>query len=424
MFLTDSYKLSHWTQYPPGMTWAQSYLESRGGVYDEVVFFGLQYYLYLYLEHGAPSSAEVEYAAQLASLHGLPFNRAGWDYIAELGYLPLKIYAVPEGSVHKPGKVLMTVESTDPACAWLVSWVETLLLKVWYPCTVASKSLHVRRIMEQYYPGESWRYAYHNFGDRGSSSVETAAIGGAAHLTQFLGTDNFGALTLVHGHYDMECAGYSIPATEHSTVTSWGRFREFEMYESYLESCKGRSMAACVLDSYNLYDAVRWVCTYLKERVESPEYPTFVLRPDSGNPIEVLPKMIKIMEECGVAGAQAPDGYLFEKFRIIWGDGITPEIIDIILEHMREGGYSARNFAFGSGGDLMQNVTRDTCKFAFKMCAAVVNGQEIEVYKAPSLDLGKMSKRGRQTLPEEYLRFYNGAMRNVTTFADVRKASA
>ena len=403
--LSDSYKYSHHDQLEPGTEIMHSYMSSRGGQYEKIPVVGLQYYIKQYLLHPI-SMADIDEAEEAITAHGEPFNRAGWIHILvhHNGYLPISSKAVPEGTVMNPHDVMLTIENTDTMVPWLTSWLETLLLKIWYPMTVAAKSLAVREALELFHiktVGNTLGvpFAFHNFGDRGSSSVESAAIAGAAHLTQFMGTDNFNATMLVRKNYQEHMAGFSIPATEHSTVTSWGREREYNMIEYYLERNKGKPIIACVLDSFNIYKAVHFVTTSLKEKIESEDYPIFVIRPDSGEPIQVISAIISVMETNGVAFTTNDLGYkLFNKYRIIWGDGVTPETISEILNFAKSQGYAASNFAFGSGGDLCQNVTRDTCKFAFKCSAAVVNGVERDVFKDPITDAGKTSLKGRQTV--------------------------
>lgn len=424
--LTDSYKFSHFNQYPKGTEIIHSYLAPRGGEYDEIVFFGLQYYLKKYL------SKMVEFfdigdAERLAKEHGVPFNREGWEYVSSLGYLPIEIKALQEGRVYGNKEPLLTIENTDPNCAWLVGYLETLLLKIWYPTTIATKSYAVRKMLLKHWERtadnvDGVDFAYHNFGDRGSSSVESAAIGGVAHLTQFKGTDNFNALTLSNEYYDGKYQGFSIPASEHSTVTSWGRDNEFEMIENYLETYKDSPIIACVLDSYDIYKAVDFVTSgKMKEKIESDDYPIFVIRPDSGEAIEVIRNILTIMKKNNVIYTVNSKGYLtFNKYRIIWGDGITPRQIDKILETFCTAqdnpffkttpAYSAENFAFGSGGDLMQNVNRDTCKFTMKCSAIKVNGEWRDVYKDPITDSGKKSIRGRVIDDRMKIVFKNGKL--------------
>lgn len=420
--LSDSYKFSHFNQYPEGTEIVHNYLMSRGGEYDEIVFHGLPYLL-KYLVARINNQDIIE-ARLLAMTHGVPFHKEGWDYIDHKysGMLPIEIKALPEGTICKPNQPLLTIENTDPNCAWLVGHLETLLLKIWYPITVASKSLAVKKMLLKHWEKTADNlagldFAYHNFGDRGSTSVEAAAIGGCAHLTQFKGTDNFNSVEHSNKYYAGKYQGYSIPATEHSTVTSWGRLGEFAMIENYLETYKSYPIIACVLDSYNIFEAVNFVTSgRMKEKIESVDYPIFVIRPDSGDPIEVLKEIIAILLKNGVKHSINSKGRLaFEKYKFIWGDGITPIQIDTILQYFcysysftKGIPLSASNFAFGSGGDLMQNVNRDTCKFAIKCSAIKVNGEWQDVYKDPITDPGKTSLRGRVENSDFVSVFKNG----------------
>lgn len=414
--LADSYKFCHAPLYPKGTEYIHSYLMSRGGEYDEIVMHGLGYILKKYLTVKIDKYLIAE-AYKLSQQHGIPFNMEGWKYIErELkGILPIEIKALPEGTIAKPNQPLLTIENTDPNCAWLVGYLETLLLKIWYPITVASKSRAVKQMLLKHWEKTAddvagVDFAYHNFGDRGSTSVEAAAIGGVAHLTQFKGTDNFNCLEHSNKYYDGKYQGYSIPATEHSTVTSWGRENEFEMIENYLETYKSYPIIACVLDSYDIYKAVDFVTSgMMKEKIESADYPIWVIRPDSGDPLEVIPALIQILQKNKVKIRVNSKGYIvFEKFKFIWGDGVTINKIDEILTFLTKFKFSATNFAFGSGGDIMQNVNRDTCKFAIKCSAIKVNGEWRDVYKDPITDPGKKSLRGRIEDPNFVTVFKNG----------------
>jgi len=401
--LTDSYKLSHFNQYPQGTQIIHSYIMPRGGQYDKVLFFGLQYYIQEYINK-AITQIDIDNAEKLSIQHGTPFYKEGWEYILKQhnGKLPLIIYAKEENKLYNNKTPLVVIENTDPKCFWLTSYVETLLLKIWYPTTIATKCYYIKKMIESYYDiaqedKAGLDFAYHNFGDRGSTSVETAAIGGLAHLTQFKGTDNFNCLTFSQKYYNNEFQGFSIPATEHSTVTSWGRENEFNMIENFIETYKSYVLIACVCDSYDIYKTTNFLTSGLiKEKIESNNYPTFVIRPDSGQPIEVITKILDIMHNNNVAFTTNQAGYkLFNKYRILWGDGITEQTIENILLHFISQKISPKNFAFGSGGDLMQNCNRDTLKFAYKCSAAKINGQWVDVYKDPITDKGKTSLKGR-----------------------------
>jgi nicotinamide phosphoribosyltransferase len=315
--------------------------------------------------------------------------------------LPIRIKAVKEGTLVPVKNALVTIESTDETVPWVVGWFETFIMKVWYPTTIATKSYFVKQMLKEFSDKTGCGFVdfqYHNFGDRGSSTVEAASIGGAAHLTQFQGTDNFHALKLVKDYYNTkEVVGFSIPATEHSSVTSWGRDNEYTMIMNYIENHKDNAIIACVMDSYNIYNAVEEVTKGdFKMKIESDEYPIFVIRPDSGDPVSVIGDIITITEKNEVSYTINDKGFkVWNKYRIIWGDGITPETIKDILTFVTDKGYSSDNMAFGSGGDLMQNVNRDTQKFAVK-CSAIrtTDGQLIDVFKDPITDKGKASKKG------------------------------
>lgn len=180
---TDSYKASHWLQYPPNTTKVFSYIESRGGRHDATVtvMFGLQYYLMKYLRNPA-TIQDVYEAEEFFAAHGEPFNKAGWLHIVNEhnGYLPLKVRAVPKGTVVPTHNVLATVENTCPHCFWVTSWVETMLLRIWYPITVATESRFIKSIIKSYLeltaddPAAELPFKLHDFGSRGVSSQESA----------------------------------------------------------------------------------------------------------------------------------------------------------------------------------------------------------------------------------------------------------
>lgn len=224
---TDSYKFSQYNQYPEGTTNVYSYVESRGGTWKQTVFFGLQIFLKEYLSNRITQD-DIDIAEQIVTAHGEPFNREGWEYILRQhgGKLPLRIKAVPEGTVIPVKNVLATVENTDPNCAWLTSYVETALLRaIWYPTTVSTNSYESKRIILEYLKETGDEslidFKLHDFGFRGVSSFESAGIGGLAHLVNFQGTDTVAALLYGKEYYGIDMAGYSIPASEHSIAGSY-----------------------------------------------------------------------------------------------------------------------------------------------------------------------------------------------------------
>ncbi|HLM59573.1 MAG TPA: nicotinate phosphoribosyltransferase [Pyrinomonadaceae bacterium] len=405
---TDSYKASHWLQYPPNTSRAFFYLESRGSDRDwtETVFFGLQYLLKNYFL--APFSQEmVEEAREVITAHGLPFNYDGWTNLIKKynGKLPLRIRAVAEGSIVPLHNVLMTVETTDDEFAWVGSWFETQLLRIWYAITVATQSWQIKRDVYKFLTetaddaSAEIAFKVHDFGARGVSSQETAAIGGAAHLVNFSGSDTMAALLLHRKFYQSEMAGFSIPAAEHSTITSWGRENEAEAYRNMLSNfAKPGALLAVVSDSWNIYNAVEHIWgEQLKQQIIDSGA-TVVIRPDSGEPVEVVSKVANIL--CEKFGCETNSkGYkVLKNVRIIQGDGVNQTSIKQILQRLKDERFSASNIAFGIGGSLLQKIDRDTLRFAYKCSAIVVDGAWRDVYKQPITDSGKNSKRGRLDL--------------------------
>ena len=404
---TDSYKVSMFKQYPIGTTGVYSYIDSRGGKYDETVFFGLQSFIKEYLLEPI-TQADIDCADEILTAHGEPFNREGWEYIlsAHGGYLPVVIRAVPEGTVVPVKNVLAIIENTDPKAFWLTTWLETALLRaVWYGTTVATQSKFIKNIITKYLEKSgdptTINFKLHDFGARGVSSMESAGIGGAAHLVNFMGTDTLSGILFAREYYNAGVAGFSIPAAEHSTITSWGRAGEVDAYRNMIQQFgKPGALLAVVSDSYDIYEACRMWGTELKEDVVKSGA-TVVIRPDSGDPIDVLPKMFTILGDT-FGYTKNDKGYkVLNNVRMLWGDGINQLSIQSILRTVVDmGGWSADNLAFGMGGALLQQLDRDTQKFAMKCSAALVNGEWVDVFKDPITDKVKASKKGRVTLWE------------------------
>lgn len=401
---TDSYKASHFLQYPEDTSGLFDYIESRGGMYDDTVFFGLQYILKRYLSQRI-TKADVDEAEEIFTAHGEPFNREGWMYIVQKlgGKLPLEVRAIPEGTVVPVKNALVTVESTDNQVSWLTSYAETMLLRVWYPMTVATQSWDIKQIIRHYLEETSEDVAgqllfkLHDFGARGVSSYESSGIGGLAHLVNFRGTDTVPALRVGRHYYGADMAGFSIAASEHSTITSWGRENELQAYRNMIRQfAKPGKLFACVADSYDLYNAVSHLFgEVLREDLVSSEA-LLVVRPDSGNPVEVSLATAKMLRDKFGATRNKLGYDVLNNVRIIYGDGINATTIRGILMELKAHGFSADNIAFGMGGALLQQVNRDTQKMAMKTSA--IEREErgwLDVYKDPITDPGKASKKGR-----------------------------
>ncbi len=449
---TDSYKASHFVQYPPNSEIVSSYIEARGGQFKQALYFGLQAFIKAYLLQPF-TQTHIEEAAAIFTAHGEPFNRAGWEIIVNeyQGLMPVEICALPEGSIVPTGTALVQIQNTDPRLCWLPSYLETMLLRaIWYPTTVATLSWHAKQIIREYLeatcdqPTEQLPFKLHDFGARGTSSQETAALGGMAHLVNFMGTDTVAALLAARRYYGAEMAAYSIPAAEHSTITSWGREHEADAYANMLKQfAQPGKILAVVSDSYDIYKAVSEIWgKQLKAQVEQSGA-TLVIRPDSGQPeIVVVEVMERLAQAFGSRVNQKGYRVLKDCVRIIQGDGVNLESLGVILERVKAQGFSTENIAFGMGAGLLQKVNRDTLSFAMKASAIRIQGEWFDVYKQPITDLGKTSKRGRlavikteaswQTIREDQLAeqenllqpiFRNGILLKEVSFAHIRQQS-
>jgi nicotinamide phosphoribosyltransferase len=369
------------------------------------VFFGLQAFIKEYLTGPVVTMDMIDEAEALITAHGEPFNRAGWEYIVREhgGNLPVIIKAVPEGTVVGTRNVLATIENTDPACYWLTSFLETALLRaIWYPTTVATNSYENKKLILDYLErtGDptSIDFKLHDFGARGVSSLESAGIGGAAHLVNFMGTDTVEALLFARRYYGADVAGYSVPAMEHSTVTSWGRENEVASYRNMVkQNGKPGGIVSAVSDSYDIFKACELWGTELKQDILDSGA-TLVVRPDSGDPAVVVKQCLQILEKYFGSTKNSKGFKVLNNVRVLQGDGINHASIRSILYSITLAGYSADNVVFGQGGALLQIVNRDDQKFAMKCSAALVDGKWVDVFKDPITDKGKRSKKGRLVL--------------------------
>lgn len=463
--MTDSYKLTHWKIKPKSLIKVYSYLEARApsSFSDDTCFFGLQYFIKRYLIGEVVTLRDLPRIRAFCKHHfygveGL-FNEEGWKYIIEKhgGRLPVSIRAVAEGTVMKTGNVMMTIENTDPECAWLTNFLETVLVEVWNTTTVASLSREMKKaqykamkatmdddeLLKVLMPSR-----VHDFGYRGVSSPETAALSGAAHLVNFAGTDTTAGIEMItqfycgtefediyqydsntlnkewdaersyqlwDAFYGKHMPGFSIPATEHSQMTLRGPEGEAEVCASLLKEFPD-GFVACVSDSFDLFNCITEIWgDKLKDQILNRNG-VLVIRPDSGEPTIIVPMVLEaIGSKFGFR--QNSKGYriLNDKVRVIQGDGVNVESHKDILNAVIAAGWSVENLAFGSGGGLLQKVNRDTYSFAFKACWVIIDGKGREVYKKPKTDPKKNSKRGELALVRD-----NGEYKTVP-LADVSK---
>ena len=423
LLMVDSYKASHYLAYPPDTKFVYSYIESRGGRWPHTLVFGLQAFIKEYLLK--PITKEnIEEATDFFAMHGEPFNTEGWNYILNEhgGFLPLDIKQVDEGTLVPTHNVLCTVVNTDSKCFWLTSYMETAILRsIWYPTTIATNSfackVHILKALMKSSDENLAQVIFklHDFGGRGVSSAESAALGGMAHLVNFMGSDTVEGVMAARRYYDEPMAAFSIPAAEHSTITAWGKDHEVEAYRNMLKQfAKPSALVAVVSDSYDLMNAVEniWGKTLKQEVIESGA--TIIIRPDSGNP-EIIPidTVLALSKSFGFTVNSKGYKVLPSCVRVIQGDGINEISISKILENLLAAGFSADNIAFGMGGALLQQVDRDTLKFAMKASAIYIGEWHVsnwrDVYKEPKTDPNKNSKRGHLAL-----------VRDQTGFATVR----
>jgi nicotinamide phosphoribosyltransferase len=407
----DSYKASHWPFYPPGMGNMYSYLESRGGKFPETVMIGQQYILKQYLVGQVFDRNDVFEAAEEWADHfgdNTVFNLKGWLelYEAHGGIIPIRIKAVPEGMAIPNKNVLLTVESTDEKSGWITNYIETLDQLLWYPMTVATLSrsvkLNMYKIMLETtdYTHEEIlakiSFMLHDFGFRGASSRESAAIGGMAHLSNFKGTDTTPGWRLIKAFYNTnKMPGFSIPATEHSTITSWGKGQgEIDAYANVL-NIRPNGLVACVSDSWDIANACENIWGgVLKDKILLRNG-KLVIRPDSGDPNKTIEILLHILWE-KFGGSVNPKGYriLDPHIGLIQGDGMDCDTIQDLHAVILKNKFSIENVGVGMGGGLLQKVNRDTQKIAFKCSEIEINGISRDVSKSPT----EIQANGAQTL--------------------------
>jgi nicotinamide phosphoribosyltransferase len=430
VLMGDAYKYSHHKFYEDNTSLVYSYMESRGGRFSETVFYGLQMFMKEFIEGVAITQEELDEAYEyLGTTKGVfgredVFDKSKFQYIIDVhgGHLPVRIKAVPEGTVVGVKNVLVTIENTDPNCAWLTNFLETIMMQIWYPITVATLSHEVKKIVRNYFSLTSdlpenimdlvIEFVLNDFGFRGVSSVQSAGIGGSAHLVNFLGSDTTYASKNIIEHYNTEIVfGLSVPATEHSIMTMRGEAGEVEMMRRTLEKYP-TGIVACVSDSYHILRACsQYWGTELRDLILSrPAEPgnQLVIRPDSGHVVNTLKAVFEILfDKFGYTTNSKGFKVLPPQVRVIQGDGVNIGSIAEIYEELFKLGISAENIVFGMGGKLLQaDINRDTQNFATKACFAVVDGVERDLVKSPTEvdengDLKpsfKKSKQGRLKL--------------------------
>lgn len=414
--IADSYKYSHPPAYPTGATYMMSYLEARtGGLHKKVRMGTLLYILRRFLSTPA-TMKDLEELVAFAPPHGIPapieaFRKMQKKYN---GYFPVYIRAVPEGTEVDVGNVLVTIESTDPEFFWVPSFLETMLVRIWYGCNVATIDgeilslgwMYGKKTMLPEKVKQAIMFFLNDFGMRGASSLESAGIAGMTHLEYFMGTDNVEGIRYARNYLDfLEMCGFSIPALEHSVVSMYGKDKEAKCYEAFFnEYAKNYSteypgkfpLLACVSDTYDYKNTVENIwCKQLKDMVVNSGS-KLVIRPDSGDPVKLIPWTLKKLEEAYGYDVNELGYKVIRNVGVIQGDGVNAKAIDKIMGVVTndENKYAMENVVFGMGGDLVQNHNRDTDRFAQKCCSAQIDGIMQEVRKMPKTDPSKNSKGG------------------------------
>ncbi|PZF61946.1 nicotinate phosphoribosyltransferase [Curtobacterium sp. MCPF17_047] len=438
LLAVDGYKHSHRQLYPEGTTRILINWTNRSNAHmpdsTHAVVFGLQAFVQRFLvEAWAPFfAADEELVCDLfqQALEGyFGPNSIGVDHVRalhRLGYLPLEIRALPEGTLAPIGVATLTVENTVDAFSWLPNYIETALsASIWHPSTVATKALEYRDLMEDWAERTgadpaSIDFAAHDFSFRGQTSIESAAASGAGHLLSFLGTDSMPTLDHIARYYpgDNGWVAASVPATEHSVMCVRGANGELETFEQILDVYP-TGIVSAVSDGFDLFKVLTEVLPQLKDRITARDG-KLVIRPDSGDPVDIVTGTVHGVDEAELFAADRSDeqkgvvelldelfghtvnerGYkvLDQHIGVIYGDSITLDRARRIYERLAAKGYASDNVVLGIGSYTYQFMTRDNLGSAVKATWALVDGEPVDIQKDPKTGSGKKSAKGRIAL--------------------------
>jgi nicotinamide phosphoribosyltransferase len=428
LLATDVYKMGHMEQYKKGTTKVFAYLYARSDrTYKHMVIVGFQHLLTTYLARRITKKMGREFLKNKEAILGLAKATDGTVSdaekkimaLCELGYIPLEIKAVPEGTVIPAKNVVATVTNTIPEFYWCVGFFESLILKVWDAISTASCSFRYRQLVEKYFDETVDKELYflkdfmvHDFGYRGSKTEEEASITGVAHLLSFAGSDTVPAREYairMYGADENSLIMGSVPASEHSVACSFGLSEEGELaYLNNMLDLYPTGIVSIVSDTSNIYTMVTDRASVLKEKILSrPEGSKVVFRPDSGNPEYVLcgdpnaPEgsrewkgVFRLLEETFGSFVNTK-GFkvLHPKVGVIYGDGMYLERYTNVLNRMKSMGFASNNLVIGVGG-ILRNHSRDTLGFSQKAVYAEIGGVPVELQKDPITDARKKSHKG------------------------------
>jgi nicotinamide phosphoribosyltransferase len=429
LVLTDFYKTDHRRQFPDGTSLVYSNFTPRGSrleAIDHVVFFGLQYFVIEYLQKRftetffALPKAQAVAAYRRRLDHSLGAGAVPVDHVEQLhdlGHLPLRIKALPEGTRVPMQVPTHTIENTDPRFAWLTNFIETMMSAVvWGPCTSATIANRYRLVFERWAaktgaPREFVPWQGHDFSFRGMFGIEAACMSGAGHLLSFTGTDTIPAIDFLEQYYGADCTkemiGGSVPATEHAVMCAGGKETELDTYRRLVTEVYPRGIVSVVSDTWDFFAVITRILPQLKKEILARDG-KLVIRPDSGDPVAILvgdpeapagsPEhkgLIELLWEIfGGTTTERGCKQLDPHIGAIYGDSITLERQHAILEGLARKGFASSNVVLGIGSYTYQHVTRDTFGFAMKATFCTVNGEDREIWKQPRTDAKKNSHRG------------------------------
>lgn len=425
--LIDFYKADHRSQYPKGTTtvfsnWTPR--KSRIDDIDSVVFFGLQYFVKEYLitrwnkEFFERPKAEVvdRYTRRMKNA-GIDIGVDHIEALHDLGYLPIDIRALPEGTAVPIGVPMFVLWNTRPEFFWITNYLESSLSSVvWGPSTSATMARKYRRILDHWVEktggnAEFTDWQGHDFSYRGMYGTEAAMLSGAGHLLSFTGTDTVPAIDFVEDYYradsDAELVGGSVPATEHSVMCMGTKESEIQTFHRLITELYPSGVVSIVSDTWDYWKVWTDYLPALREEILNRDG-VVTIRPDSGDPVKIL-----VGDPDAPVGSPAYKGsyelawevfggtvnekgfkVLDSHINLIYGDSITPERCEAICAGVAAKGFVPTNI-FGIGSYTYQYNTRDTFGFAMKATAGEVDGELREIFKDPVTDDGtKRSARG------------------------------
>lgn len=447
----DFYKTGHIVQYPKGTTTVYSNFTARSsrlaskieGIFDErVVFFGLQGFIQWFLIDSFDENFFYRERDEVVSEYkwymdqGLGIDSVNCDHIAalhDLGYLPVRIKALPEGSLVNIKVPMFTVKNTHPDFAWLTNYLEDVLSnETWKSCTTATTAWQYRKLLDKYADETGANKDFvmwqgHDFAFRGMGGIHDGAKNQSGHLLSFYGTDTVSAIKYLKDYYYGEHTfiGGSVPATEHSVMCMGGEVSEIDTFRRLITEVYPSGVVSIVSDTWDFWNVITVTAKELKEEILARKENAIglakvVFRPDSGDPadiicgteeldygFEILTPQEKGAVQCLwdiFGGTINAEGYkeLNPRVGLIYGDSITLERAQNILERLKAKGFASSNIVFGIGSYTYQYQTRDSFGFAMKATYGVVNGEAREIYKDPKTgDGGKKSAKGLLRVEKE-----------------------